>query len=112
MDPIGLSFENFDAIGRWRDKYDEDISIDVGGMLPDGFVLGSVSDLQNYLLSNKTDFEINLIKKLMIYSFGRGLEDGDYKTLHEIYQKTATQDCRLEDIITEIVLSKAFMYKS
>ena len=35
-----------------------------------------------------------------------------YKTLHEIYQKTAAQDCRLEDIITEIVLSKAFMYKS
>ena len=48
----------------------------------------------------------------MIYAFGRGLEDGDYKTLHEIYQKTAAKDCRLEDIITEIVLSKAFMYKS
>ena len=45
--PMGLSFERFDAIGRWRDKYDEDISIDVGGTLPDGFVLGSVSDLQN-----------------------------------------------------------------
>jgi hypothetical protein len=35
MDPIGFAFENYDAIGAWRDK-DGGFSIDPSGALPDG----------------------------------------------------------------------------
>ena len=35
MDPIGFAFENFDAIGAWREK-DAGASIDASGVLPDG----------------------------------------------------------------------------
>src|SRR5207247_1055730 len=34
MDPIGLSFENFDAIGRWRTRGDGDVPIDAKMALP------------------------------------------------------------------------------
>jgi len=36
MDPIGLSTENFDAVGRWRDHYEGGTPIDASGALPDG----------------------------------------------------------------------------
>ena len=35
MDPIGFAFENYDAIGAWRDK-DGEFAIDPSGVLPDG----------------------------------------------------------------------------
>src|SRR5213596_307301 len=34
MDPIGLSMENFDAVGRWRNRSDGDAAIDASGGLP------------------------------------------------------------------------------
>ena len=36
MDPIGLSMENFDAIGRWRTKGEDGAPIDASGGLPNG----------------------------------------------------------------------------
>ena len=112
MDPLGLSFENYDAIGKWRDQYDKSVAIDVGGELPDGSLLKGLEDVQKYLLANEREFQHTLIEKLMIYAFGRGLEKGDYRTLYEIHNKTVKEGCRLEDVIIEIVMSKSFRYKS
>ena len=36
MDPMGFAFENFDAIGAWRDKDTAGFAIDASGVLPDG----------------------------------------------------------------------------
>ncbi|HEX6987120.1 MAG TPA: DUF1592 domain-containing protein, partial [Planctomycetaceae bacterium] len=35
MDPLGLGFENFDVIGKWRDK-DGNLDVDASGTLEDG----------------------------------------------------------------------------
>src|SRR6185295_451843 len=50
MDPIGLSLENFDAIGRWR-ATDEGVKIDASGQLVDGTALDGVSALRRALLA-------------------------------------------------------------
>ena len=36
MDPLGLSLENFDLVGRWRTVDEALIPIDASGALPDG----------------------------------------------------------------------------
>ena len=36
MDPLGLSLENFDAVGKWRDLGESSTPIDATGRLPDG----------------------------------------------------------------------------
>ena len=36
MDPLGLSLENFDAVGRWRTLGESSAPIDASGVLPDG----------------------------------------------------------------------------
>ena len=46
MDPVGLSVENFDAIGRWRDRGDGGTTMDVSGGLPDGSTFDGVAGLQ------------------------------------------------------------------
>lgn len=112
MDPIGLSFEHYNAIGEWRDKYDKGEAISLGGDLPDGSSLRGFQDVQDYLLENESTFQQTFIEKLMIYALGRGLEQGDFRTLYEIHEKTMGLSCRLEDIILEIVVSKNFRYKS
>ncbi len=43
IDPIGISFEVFDAIGAYRESYPDGVSIDPSGELEAGFVPQSVS---------------------------------------------------------------------
>ena len=49
MDPVGLSLENFDAVGRWR-SVEEGVPIDASGDLPDGSKFADVSGLEQALL--------------------------------------------------------------
>ena len=107
MDPIGLSMENYDALGRWRDSYGDEV-IAGGGKLPDQTELNNMADLQKYLLSQEKAFQLNFIEKLMIYALGRGLEDADYKVLYQIHRDTQSLGCRLQDIIVELVKSPLF----
>ena len=46
MDPVGLSLENFDAIGRWRTLTDGFQPIDASGSFPDGTTFDGVAGLR------------------------------------------------------------------
>ncbi len=48
MDPLGFGFENYDAIGAWRDR-DGKAAIDPSGVLPDGKSFQGVADLKAIL---------------------------------------------------------------
>ena len=45
MDPIGLAVENFDAVGRWRNRGEGDSTIDAAGALPSGVTFTGVAGL-------------------------------------------------------------------
>src|SRR5207249_7466390 len=74
MDAIGFAFENFDAIGAWRDK-DGKFDIDPAGTLPSGESFKNPADLRTMLVKTKrNEFERCLAEKLLTYALGRGLE--------------------------------------
>ena len=50
MDPLGLSLENFDAVGRWRTRSEAGAAIDASGGLPDGTTFEGVAGLRQALL--------------------------------------------------------------
>src|SRR5262249_61059030 len=52
MDPIGFAFENFDAVGVWRDK-DGDAPVDASGVLPDGRKFDGPAGLKKILRADK-----------------------------------------------------------
>ncbi len=56
FDPLGFALENFDAIGRWRDRYGNERAIETSGTLNDGTKITGVRGLRRYLQSREKDF--------------------------------------------------------
>jgi hypothetical protein len=79
MDPIGLSMENFDAVGAWRMRDGDSVTgpgtpIDAQGELLDGTKVNGVVTLRQALLRQPDLFVGTVVEKLMIYALGRGLQ--------------------------------------
>ena len=56
MDPIGFGLENFDWMGRWRDKDADGEPIDATGELPSGEKFNGPVELRQALLSTEGGF--------------------------------------------------------
>lgn len=108
MDPLGFSFENYDAIGAWRAK-DGEYDIDPSGQLPDGKQFSGPGGLKEILLARKDDFAMCLAEKLLIYALGRGLEYYDRPTLKRIVKRLAENDYKFSSLVVEIVKSEPFV---
>src|SRR5581483_9344691 len=107
MDPIGLSLENFDAIGRWRTT-DDGSPIDNTGQLVDGTPLNGVTGLRAALLHYSPQFMRMLTEKLLIYALGRGTEYYDMPLVRSIVHDAAKQNYRFSALVLGIVESDPF----
>ncbi|SIN94188.1 Planctomycete cytochrome C [Singulisphaera sp. GP187] len=111
MDPLGFALENYDAVGRWRTK-DGQFPIDPSGELLGARKFADVQELKQLLGASATKkFSRTLIKNMMTYGLGRGLEVYDYCTLEEIRKQLAADDYRIRTILFGIVESQAFQYR-
>jgi hypothetical protein len=110
MDAIGFAFENFDVIGRFRDKDGGD-PIDSSGKLPDGSAFSGVGELREILMGKRSAVVRNLAEKLTIYGLGRALEYYDEPALREITRQTMESGDSFFSLIHAIVRSDAFLYK-
>jgi hypothetical protein len=109
MDPMGLALENFDGVGRWREKDRlAGTRIDAKGELPDGTVVNGPVDLRQALMKNPDQFVQTLVTKLMIYGVGRPMEWHDMPTIRAIVKQAAKDDYRFASLITAIVQSAPF----
>ncbi|HYR84601.1 MAG TPA: DUF1592 domain-containing protein [Terriglobia bacterium] len=112
MDPIGLSTENFDAIGRWRARYDEGgASIDASGALPDGTTFDGVAGLRQALLKHPDAFVSTVTQKLLTYGLGRGLEYYDAPVVRGIVRSARNHNYRFSSLIVNIVTSTPFLMR-
>ena len=108
MDPVGLSVENFDAIGRWRDRGDGGTKMDVSGGLPDGSTFDGVAGLRDAVAKRPDLFVSTLTGKLMTYALGRGIEYYDGPAIRAITKQAAASEYRFSSIILGIVNSMPF----
>jgi len=111
MDPLGLSLEKFDAVGRRRDV-EAGIPIDAAGGLPDGSRFADVEGLENALLRRPELFVGTVAEKLMIYASGRGLEYYDAPAIRTIVRDARTKNFRLSSIILGVVQSQPFQMRT
>ena len=107
MDALGFGFENFDAIGRWRDKEGEH-AIDSSGMLPGEQKFEGPVELVKLLKQRQRDFGRLFTEKLLTYALGRGLEFYDRCTVDKIVIGLETNDYRFSALLDEIVTSDPF----
>jgi hypothetical protein len=111
MDPIGFALENYDAIGRWRDK-DANSPIDATGELPDGARIEGPAGLTKLMASKyRDDFASAVVEKLMIYALGRGLEPYDKPAVRAVLRQCAPGGYRMSDVIGAIAQSIPFQMR-
>ena len=111
MDPLGLSLEHFDAIGRWRDREGGGAAIDASGELPDGTPFDGPSGLRAALLRHPDRFVTTVAEKLMIYALGRGVEHYDAPAIRAIVRDAARDDYRLSALVKGVVRSTPFQMR-
>lgn len=107
MDAIGYAFENYNAIGKWREK-DGAFPIEAGGSVEGLGTVQNAADLRAALLKNKVDFVRSFTEKLMVYGLGRALGPSDQEEAKQILSKVRPKDYLAKDLIIEICLSPAF----
>ena len=113
MDPAGLSLENFDAIGRWRDRGDDWTPIDASGSIPGsgsgGFT--GVTGLRESVLARPEVFVGTMTEKLLTYALGRGLDHHDGPAVRQIVRSAGDNDYRFSSLVLGIVESTPFQMR-
>jgi mono/diheme cytochrome c family protein len=107
MDPLGLSLENFDAIGQWRTT-DAGVPINASGVLLDGTKVDGPAALRRALVAQKEQFVRTVTGKLLTYAIGRGLEHYDAPAIRGIVRASAADDYRWSSTILAVVKSAPF----
>ena len=108
MDPLGLAFENFNAMGMWREK-ERNQPVDVSGELLTGETFTNIRELKHILVSkHRRDFYRCLTEKLLIYAIGRGLEYYDVETVDEIVARLEKDDGKFSTLLMGVIESAPF----
>jgi hypothetical protein len=111
IDPWGIAFENFDALGAYRTQVNNK-PVDASSELFNRQKLTGVDGLKRYLLTERQDqFAQAMVHKLAAYALGRPLGFGDRSDLERLTLQLRRQDDRLVDLIQLIVSSDIFNAK-
>ena len=112
IDPPGFALENFDSVGKWRDKGPDGAPLDVTGTLADGSQVNGPAALREAIAGRPNAFTTVVTEKMLTYALGRGLEPADMPVVREIVRKAAQKDYRLSSIVMGIVESAPFRMRT
>ena len=114
IDPLGIAFDNYDAIGRWRteeivsDGNGDNPQVDASGQLSDGRRFADPAEFKKLLVDDIDKFNVAFIEKLATFALRRTLDYDDRKSLLAIAERSRDSDYRLPEIIEAVVLSDLF----
>lgn len=120
IDPWGIAFEEYDAVGNWqRDgvgatlrKRRTSHPIDAKAELPGGVKVDGMVELRAELLKAKSDdFRRAMLRKVMAYALGRSLTLGDIQTADALVPMLRVREDRFPALIELIALSEPFQSK-
>jgi hypothetical protein len=108
MDPLGLAFENFNALGNWRDQ-EAGQPIEAGGQLVTGEEFADVRGLKHLIThERRLDYYRCLTEKLLTYALGRGLEYYDVETVDRIVADLERDGGRFSTLLLGVIDSAPF----
>ena len=111
IDPPGFSLEQFDAIGRFREK-EAGKPVDATGKMPDGTELNGVVELKRYLIEHRgEDIARNITERLLMFALGRELKFFDEPSVQTILESAAADGYRARAVVKQIVLSYPFLHQ-
>ena len=107
MDPIGFAFEQFDAIGRFRET-EGGLPIETLSELPDGRIVDGVPGVKRLLLDEPERFVSAVTEKLLMYALGRNIQYYDRPAVRAIVRDAAGNDYTFEALVQGVVRSVPF----
>ncbi len=105
MDPIGLGFENFDGIGRWRTE-DNGATIDATGDL-DGAAFQNAWEL-GQVVHDHPDLPRCLVENMYQYATGTETGEGERALVDVLAERFAQSGYRIKSLLFDIVTSPGF----
>lgn len=109
MDPLGMAFENFNALGRFRDKEFGE-AIDVTGTLSSGEAFSNVLDIKKAIVENhKQEIYYCMAEKMLTYALGRGLDFRDNYAIDEIVHRIERSGGKARALLDGVVHSTQFL---
>jgi mono/diheme cytochrome c family protein len=111
MDPIGLTLENFDHVGKWR-TLDGKTAIDATAQLVDGTTLDGPISLRRALLERSDVFATVATEKLLTYASGRAVQYQDMPAVRGIIRDAARDKYRFSSLVLGIVKSAPFQMRT
>lgn len=108
IDPWGIAFENFDALGQWRDEI-RGKPVDASSELFNHQTLDGMDGLKRFLLENRQDqFVQAMVQKLATYALGRPLSFEDRASIDSVTAEVRREGDGLKTMIHAIVKSDLF----
>lgn len=111
IDPWGIAFENYDALGRWRDQISGK-AVDATSVLPDMARLDGMQGLKEHLIRQRQEqFVRATIEKMASFALGRQLAFGDRAEVAEIADQIRKSGNGLKTMVMCLVSSELFQAK-
>ncbi len=118
LDPYGLALENYDAIGKWRERFngegfrgDRGPLLDVSGELLDGTKFSTLDEYKAILMTQKDRFARAFAVKLLTYALGRPVGYTDHEVVDSLVSTLQKNDYQIQSLIHGIVESEPFRTK-
>ena len=136
LDPWGIPFERYSAIGKFQPMVPKDgtrvrgfslkadktldgynkylkklfnIEVDASARVPHGPMVNGMPELKRYLIKNrKKDIVKNVIRRLMTYGIGRELTYRDRFEVEKLQKQAKEDEYKLQDMIVSICQSPTF----
>jgi hypothetical protein len=109
FDGFGLAFEGYGPVGERRSKDLAGRAVDTRAEFPGGTQGNSIEDLLAYIKAKREkDFTNNLVRKLIVYSLGRGLQLSDEPLVESMKETYGASGSKFSALIESIVMSSQF----
>lgn len=111
IDPLGLAFDQYDAIGQWRTRehvptgVGEDPLVDATGTMPDGRPFQNAVDFKRLLIEDQDKIARAFIEQLCTYALRRVLTVDDEDDLRLITEQAKKKGYGVRDTIRAVATS-------
>ena len=114
IDPLGLAFDNYNAIGQWRTEeivprgMGKNPPVDASGVMIDGRAYNGPDGFKQLLVQDVDRFAAAFVEQLATFALRRAMTIDDTGQIKAIAQASKTDDYKLRTVIENFVMSDLF----
>lgn len=114
LDPIGVVFEGYDAVGRYRTEDEDGLAIVTDSEITDTRdANGAVADVQELgaLLAASSEARDCYVTQTFRFFFGREVEAADACTMDALQKRFVEKNLSLSELLVALTQTDAFLYR-